>query len=302
MDFHARQYDPQIGRFLAVDPLADDGGQQVFSPYAAMGNAPESMVDPNGTQLYRSMSLGESKAPPHPMDEALRNYYNPMNFGRGDPFSQASEYGWMQIVFHAMQEQRQEVANRTLGTVSVGQLQGSFSNNSGGSDGDNNDPKDGNKYEDRSTSLYKVPDKKAGKHTLQEWVEHYDGKTWEAIVNERPKQTYLGGLIKFLGGPNTKWRYVELEDGKILDMRHVLIVGMKFGAKAGAAGEIGQYIFAPSSANQVQDYYSNEIGEGFLQYLQQNSIYYNPKYSTQQFGNTHETNLSNYFYKYINNR
>jgi len=49
MDFNARQYDPQIGRFLAVDPLADAEGQQVFSPYMAMGNAPESMVDPNGT-------------------------------------------------------------------------------------------------------------------------------------------------------------------------------------------------------------------------------------------------------------
>ncbi|WP_157977132.1 RHS repeat domain-containing protein [Taibaiella helva] len=52
MDFQARQYDPQIGRFLAVDPLADAGGQQVWSPYAAMGNAPESNVDPNGTVAH----------------------------------------------------------------------------------------------------------------------------------------------------------------------------------------------------------------------------------------------------------
>ncbi|WP_118949812.1 RHS repeat domain-containing protein [Taibaiella helva] len=51
MDFNARQYDPQIGRFLAVDPLADAEGQQVFSPYAAMGNAPESLVDPNGEEF-----------------------------------------------------------------------------------------------------------------------------------------------------------------------------------------------------------------------------------------------------------
>src|SRR5690606_12046278 len=50
MDFHARQYDPQIGRFLGVDPLADAGGQQVFSPYAAMGNNPVSMIDPLGLQ------------------------------------------------------------------------------------------------------------------------------------------------------------------------------------------------------------------------------------------------------------
>jgi len=36
MDFHARQYDPQLGRFLGVDPLADAEGQQVWSPYAAL--------------------------------------------------------------------------------------------------------------------------------------------------------------------------------------------------------------------------------------------------------------------------
>ncbi|WP_317125507.1 RHS repeat domain-containing protein, partial [Taibaiella koreensis] len=51
MSFGARQYDPQIGRFLSVDPLADASGQQIFSPYAAMGNAPESMVDPNGEKF-----------------------------------------------------------------------------------------------------------------------------------------------------------------------------------------------------------------------------------------------------------
>ncbi|RYD93588.1 MAG: hypothetical protein EOP54_18935, partial [Sphingobacteriales bacterium] len=32
MDFHNRQYDPQLGRFLGVDALADAGGQQVLSP------------------------------------------------------------------------------------------------------------------------------------------------------------------------------------------------------------------------------------------------------------------------------
>ncbi|WP_288878841.1 RHS repeat protein [Pedobacter panaciterrae] len=48
MDFNFRQYDPQIGRFLNIDPLATKGGQERHSPYAAMGNQPESMIDPNG--------------------------------------------------------------------------------------------------------------------------------------------------------------------------------------------------------------------------------------------------------------
>lgn len=45
-DFHARQYDPLLGRFTSVDPMAAsfDG----MSPYAGMGNNPINMVDPDG--------------------------------------------------------------------------------------------------------------------------------------------------------------------------------------------------------------------------------------------------------------
>ncbi len=49
MDFQARQYDPQIGRFLGVDPLAASKGQEIQSSYVAMGNNPGMMVDPDGT-------------------------------------------------------------------------------------------------------------------------------------------------------------------------------------------------------------------------------------------------------------
>lgn len=55
MDFNARQYDPQIGRFLGVDPMADGAGQERFSPYAAMGNMPESTIDPNGTVIQNTI-------------------------------------------------------------------------------------------------------------------------------------------------------------------------------------------------------------------------------------------------------
>lgn len=49
MDFHARQYDAQTGRFASVDPLATGYGQDMLSPYSAMGNAPEMSTDPDGT-------------------------------------------------------------------------------------------------------------------------------------------------------------------------------------------------------------------------------------------------------------
>ncbi len=51
MDFQARQYDAQLGRFWGIDPLGYSGGQQVYSPYAAMGNAPGEMIDPNGERF-----------------------------------------------------------------------------------------------------------------------------------------------------------------------------------------------------------------------------------------------------------
>lgn len=42
-DFHARQYDPALGRFLAIDPQ-----DQFMSPYLGMGNMPTYSVDPDG--------------------------------------------------------------------------------------------------------------------------------------------------------------------------------------------------------------------------------------------------------------
>jgi RHS repeat-associated protein len=46
MDFHNRQYDPQIGRFLSVDPKAEVTLN--LSPYMAMNNDPVSLSDPLG--------------------------------------------------------------------------------------------------------------------------------------------------------------------------------------------------------------------------------------------------------------
>jgi len=42
-DFHARQYDPQIGRFWGIDPL-----DQFPSGYTGMGNDPANNIDPSG--------------------------------------------------------------------------------------------------------------------------------------------------------------------------------------------------------------------------------------------------------------
>jgi len=126
MDFHARQYDPQIGRFLAIDPLADDGGQQVFSPYAAMGNAPESMVDPNGTLAF-DVSLGASKLPPHELDVAIAEYYKVGNFNSG------SDWVLGQAMSFLAERQQKAFENRftnefkgLVGAINVKAITGQF--------------------------------------------------------------------------------------------------------------------------------------------------------------------------------
>jgi RHS repeat-associated protein len=55
MDFHNRQYDPQIGRFLSIDPLAE--ATVTLSPYVGMNNNPVSNVDPLGLQAFNLESL-----------------------------------------------------------------------------------------------------------------------------------------------------------------------------------------------------------------------------------------------------
>lgn len=75
-DFHARQYDPQIGRFWGVDPM-----DQFPSGYTGMGNDPANQIDPTG-MLSQNMggsgavgganvSMGDySNAPPSSFDNS----------------------------------------------------------------------------------------------------------------------------------------------------------------------------------------------------------------------------------------
>src|SRR5690606_6416397 len=78
MDFHNRQYDPQIGRFLSVDPLAAAGGQDRLSPFQAMGNNPVSRVDPLGL-MFRSQSINEGMGAYNPM-QAAATMFPTLNF------------------------------------------------------------------------------------------------------------------------------------------------------------------------------------------------------------------------------
>ncbi|GGH25237.1 hypothetical protein GCM10011418_33710 [Sphingobacterium alkalisoli] len=102
MNFNARQYDPQIGRFLGVDPLAAMQGQEHWSPYAAMGNNPAMLVDPWG--LSPQLSKGNTQIDDHVGSGAalmarILSLYGGGSFGMGYQHSgalgTASSWGGM---------------------------------------------------------------------------------------------------------------------------------------------------------------------------------------------------------------
>jgi RHS repeat-associated protein len=88
MSFGARQYDPQIGRFLNVDPLANFGDQDMFSPFAAMGNTPESSVDPGG---LAPLETAQAITPEN--DARLNAFGSAQAFMRGGNSSAGATYG-----------------------------------------------------------------------------------------------------------------------------------------------------------------------------------------------------------------
>jgi len=47
-DFNARSYDQQIGRFLQIDPLSDEGSQETLTPFQFSYNNPVRYNDPDG--------------------------------------------------------------------------------------------------------------------------------------------------------------------------------------------------------------------------------------------------------------
>ena len=62
-DYGARFYDPVIGRFTTVDPLADQSESQ--SPYHAFANNPINTLDPNGLiDLPEIVVTAQAPAPP----------------------------------------------------------------------------------------------------------------------------------------------------------------------------------------------------------------------------------------------
>ncbi|XP_058816433.1 uncharacterized protein LOC131679715 [Topomyia yanbarensis] len=73
-NFHARLYDPEIGRFFQIDPK-----EQYASPYVYAGNSPISLVDPDG-QFAFVVALAFAAAGAYLGASAANNSFNPVKW------------------------------------------------------------------------------------------------------------------------------------------------------------------------------------------------------------------------------
>ncbi|XP_059612603.1 uncharacterized protein LOC132259075 [Phlebotomus argentipes] len=79
-NYHARLYDPSIGRFYQPDPKA-----QYFSPYKYAGNSPISEVDPDGELAFLLISLALGVLGAYLGGAAANDRWNPVEWDFTDP-------------------------------------------------------------------------------------------------------------------------------------------------------------------------------------------------------------------------
>ena len=62
IDITARNYDPALGRWMNVDPLADNTHNFEYSPYNYVKNNPKVFIDPNGEDWFYYKKEGKKEA------------------------------------------------------------------------------------------------------------------------------------------------------------------------------------------------------------------------------------------------
>jgi hypothetical protein len=119
-------------------------------------------------------------------------------------------------------------------------------------------------------------------YTMEEFINANQGLTRNEIINQRQdrSKTFLSSQP---GGPNMRY-VINPHDGRVIDMRHMLVVG-KSPAAVGNLLEVGQWIRGQASGMDRQDFYSNGVGYQFYRQYSPLQNVFLPKTFTNQINN-----------------
>lgn len=117
--------------------------------------------------------------------------------------------------------------------------------------------------------------------SLNRFVAENSAFSMDQITNQRRDRS-ITPLRSQLGGPRLRYVNDPLNPGAVIDMRHMLIIG-ESGNFTGGLVELLQWSTSQSSGFDIQDFYSNNLGQYF--YKEYGAlIQANPNMASQYIG------------------